>query len=474
MKGNFFICFIAVLIVTLFADGPVSVTDNAETGRFVIETVADSFPGTPFAGALNKFLGDIDKFKKATSLGEDSSAGHIAPVYHKVIADGSVGGMVARSLNKNLAKGQLGPTAVLLLGLAVTGLTYIFLGGILEVGRARFFLELRDGRKVRPSKVFHVYRIGKTRHVAFIVFLRMLYMFLWAFTIVGLPIKYYAYRLVPYIAAENPGISRKEVFALSSKLMKGQKFKLFLLDVTFLPLRALSLATFGILGYVWINPYYNASNAEVYAMVRGEALVLHDYENMRLPAKLEEAVSNIGAKPQYSFLNTAMMFIAFSFIGWVYECLLWIIQDGLFVNRGTMYGPWIPIYGVGGIVIITIVNRFYKRPMVCFFMTMAVCAPIEYVGAWVLWKTRHLKYWDYSGYFLNIQGRVCLEGILVFAILGSVGIYIVAPMLDTYLNRIPKRTRTVICAALFAVFLIDLCLSHIYPRTGPGITYDLQ
>jgi uncharacterized membrane protein len=311
--------------------------------------------------------------------------------------------------------------------------------------------------------------------MALIVFMRVVYLFLWTLTIVGLPIKYYAYRQVTYLAAENPNLTYKEVFKLSSKLMKGQKFRMFLFDLSFLPWLLLSVITFGIVKYVWFDPLYYASRAEVYAALRGEALDLKTVsEGTRMAKRLQGITSHIGAKPTYSFVNLAFMFLFFSFVGWVFECVLFIVTEGILVNRGTMFGPWIPIYGVGGIIILLLVNRFSGKPLVCFFMIIVICAPVEYLGAWLLWETRHLKYWDYSGHFLNIQGRICLDSMLNFAVMGLIGIYVIAPMIDSLLNKIPIKTRKELCIALYALFTADLVSSAIHPRSGRGITNDLK
>jgi hypothetical protein len=451
-----------------------SVSENAQLSENVVKYAAKQMKGTPAAGALDNIVSGAEKFKSATSLGSDATEGNIGPTYKRIAAAGGVHELFITAVNKNMTDGRIGATALQLLSLILAALIYIFIGGILQVGLARLLLEERGAPGTRLSRIFFIYRIGGTRRVAFIVFLRALYLILWTFTIVGLPIKYYSYRLVPYLVAENPDISHKEVFARSSALMKGNKLKMFLFDLSFIPWLLLSIITFGIAKYVWLDPYYNASKAEIYARIRGEALDLSECAYNRLPEKLEGVLSHVGAKPQYSLINTALMFLLFSFIGWIYECTLWLVEDGILVNRGTMYGPWIPIYGVGGLVIITIVNRFYKKPIVCFFMIIVVCAPIEYIGAWVLWQTRHLKYWDYSGYFLNLQGRICLESMLNFAILGIMSIYIIAPMVDALLNRVSMRTRRTVCFILYAAFAADAVCAHLYPRSGKGITNDLQ
>jgi hypothetical protein len=451
-----------------------SISETANESKDMLSRVAQHLQGTPAGDALGGLVRGAERFKASTGLGADATKGRIGDVYKKIASANGIDGLIANASNRDMANGKLDPSAVELLSLLLAVLIYVFIGGVLEVGLARVFLETRRNPDTRLGRLFFIFRIGGTRRVALIVFLRAVYLVLWAFTIVGLPIKYYAYRLVPYLVAENPEITHREVFARSAELMRGHKMRMFLFDLSFVPLYLLALLTFGIVKYVWFDPYYNAAKAEIYVAIRGDALSLSEIEFRPLPERFRGLLSHVGAKPQYSYINLAFMFLIFSFVGWIYECSLWLISDGIFINRGTMYGPWIPIYGIGGLAIITIVNRFYRKPILCFFMIIAVCAPIEYVGAWILWQTRHLKYWDYSGYFLNLQGRICLESMISFAILGTIGIYVLAPVIDSLVNRVSMKTRKTVCVALYTVFFIDVICAHIWPRTGKGITDDLE
>jgi hypothetical protein len=474
LRTNYLVCFVACLVLVFIIYGPTSISEAANANELILKQVAEQTRGTPMSGALNRFLGEVKKVKKSAGIGSDATKGKIGAAYRQIRIANGVSGLIVRTLNRDMTDGRLNPSAIELLIIALSALIYIFIGGALEIGLARVFLETRGSPDTRLSRLFFIFRIGKTKHVALIIFLRSLYLLLWTFTIIGLPIKYYAYRLVPYIIAENPGMGHREVFALSSKLMRGNKMRMFIFDLSFLPWMLFSVVTFGIAGYAWLNPYYNASKAGIYAAIRGEEFSLREYEYRRLPEKFDDILSHVGAKPQYSRVNMLFMFLFFSFIGWVFECSLYLFDDDIIVNRGTMYGPWIPIYGIGGIVIIAVVNRFYKKPLVCFFMIIAVCAPVEYIGAWLLWHTRHLKYWDYSDYFLNLQGRICLESMLNFAVMGTLGIYIIAPIFDSLMNRIPLRTRTTLCAVLYAAFFTDAACAGIWPHTGKGITNDLS
>lgn len=88
-----------------------------------------------------------------------------------------------------------------------------------------------------------------------------------------------------------------------------------------------------------------------------------------------------------------------------------------------MFGPWLPIYGVGGVMLLVCLKPFRKNKLVTFILSMILCAILEYGTAWYLETFKQMKWWDYSGYFLTLQGRICLEGIVVFGI-GGLRIYI--------------------------------------------------
>jgi uncharacterized membrane protein len=187
----------------------------------------------------------------------------------------------------------------------------------------------------------------------------------------------------------------------------------------------------------------------------------------------ERWLRHIRPKAHYDLLNIFIFFLMFSFIGWVYEVALWLLEEGILCNRGSLYGPWIPIYGFGGIAVLLVVNRWRKNPIICFVMIMVICAPIEYLGGQLLWATHHLRYWDYSHQFLNFQGFVCLKSLLDFAVLGTLEIYVIAPALDSLLNKIPRKIRIIVCAVLYALFVGDVAFAYFNPHSGLGITNHL-
>lgn len=144
---------------------------------------------------------------------------------------------------------------------------HAFLFNPLEAGTARFFVRnLNDKAEIR--ELAYCYDHGYL-NVVKTVFLRDLYIVLWGLLLIipGI-IKSYEYRMVNYILAENPEMDTKEVFAMSRDMMRGNKWRAFVLDLSFLGWHLLSLITIGLAGIFYVFPYRNMTNAALYEFLR--------------------------------------------------------------------------------------------------------------------------------------------------------------------------------------------------------------
>lgn len=148
----------------------------------------------------------------------------------------------------------------------------IFVADPLIVGGKKYFLKAREGNSTKIGIIVDVFKNGNWLNIATTMFLRNLYTALWYLTIVGGVIKTYEYRMIPYILAENPKIKRKEAFKLSKQMMKGNKWKTFILDMSFFGWNFLSVLTFGLLSIFYVNPYNTATIAELYMFLRNQAI----------------------------------------------------------------------------------------------------------------------------------------------------------------------------------------------------------
>lgn len=189
-----------------------------------------------------------------------------------------------------------------------------------------------------------------------------------------------------------------------------------------------------------------------------------------MPFKFRES-RTISADRSYSLVNLIMMFFIFCFVGWVWEVSLAFISEGMFVNRGTLHGPWLPIYGTGGVIILVLLKKLREKPALEFVAAMVLCGCLEYFSSWYLEMTHDgQRWWDYTGYFLNINGRICAEGLLTFGLGGLTIVYLLAPALDNLLSRIDARKLGIVADVLLVLYCADQVYSAQHPNVGAGIT----
>lgn len=172
---------------------------------------------------------------------------------------------------------------------------------------------------------------------------------------------------------------------------------------------------------------------------------------------------------RYSLCELAGLFLAFSAAGWLWEVGLHLLLDGELVNRGTMLGPWLPIYGVGGLLSVLLLERFSAKPVFVFVLGALLSTAMEFVTGKYLLAAYGLRWWDYSAYPLNVDGLVSLPTALVFGLGCCAAVYLAAPLLLAGFRRAPHEAFGVLCALLIVLFALDFCMSTLHPNVGQGV-----
>ncbi len=384
-------------------------------------------------------------------------------------------------------------TRLLLIISSIGGLLVkIFLINPITIGEYRIFLESRKYKETSIKRIRFCFTRNRYFKVVKSVFRKNLYKILWDATIIGGFIKSYSYKMVPYIIAENPLVSGKDAIKISRNMMNGNKWETFKLDLSFAGWHLLQIITFGLAG-IWINTYTRATLGELYTTLRenyvknkeeGYELLNDDklYDNNGFlkyqDPELKPRVINY--RYNYRLSSIILFFFTFAFAGWAWEVLLYLFRDGILVNRGTSYGPWLPIYGFSCTAIILLVTRFEKfrkltnNPIIMFLFIMGFATAAEYTTSWFIEAVSGLKYWDYSGVFMNINGRVCLECSLFFGFGGSLCLYIIAPFLERQFEKLTLKVRLSICLILLSIFSVDELYSIKHPNQGEGITSSVN
>ena len=159
-----------------------------------------------------------------------------------------------------------------------------------------------------------------------------------------------------------------------------------------------------------------------------------------------------------------LMFFSFSIIGWLWEGMYDFLKYGIIANHGVLFGPWLPIYGFGGVFIYQLLNRYKKYPIVVFMGAFVFCTLIEYFTGVYLEITKGRMWWTYKDMPFNIDGKICLLSSIFFGIAGYLLIYFIAPKLKEIYSKLNYKKAAIIILFLMALFTIDFIHSTNHPN----------
>lgn len=162
-----------------------------------------------------------------------------------------------------------------------------------------------------------------------------------------------------------------------------------------------------------------------------------------------------------------IIFMLGCFVGWIYEEIFYWFTEGMIRNRGILYGPWLPIYGIGALGIYAL-KPLKKHPVLLFLLCLAITGAVEYIIGFAGIHLFGLRLWDYRGLFLNISGIICFRSVVSFGILGLAFHYFLEPMGEKLYRKTPVFIIRSVCLALAMMMFIDCILSFLF-RTP--ITY---
>lgn len=160
-------------------------------------------------------------------------------------------------------------------------------------------------------------------------------------------------------------------------------------------------------------------------------------------------------------------FTFYSVLGWIYEVVLETFIYGWgFSNRGVLFGPYCPIYGVGALLFLFTVDplirgkEIYKRFMyipVVFILCMVIATVVELAGSYILeFFTGGWPWQTYENYAVNFQGRIALSTSIRFGIGGVILLYIFQPVLEKIIGRMKRSTVNIAAYALLFIFAADV------------------
>lgn len=156
-----------------------------------------------------------------------------------------------------------------------------------------------------------------------------------------------------------------------------------------------------------------------------------------------------------------LLFMIYAIFGWIIEVVGKYFEYHRFINRGFLIGPYCPIYGWGALAISLLLHKYVDDPIALFVMAMVVCSILEYLTSYIMEKLFNARWWDYSQRRFNINGRICLNTMIPFGLLGVFVLCIANPFILSIINKIPDKILLLISLIVFLIYLTDNILSFI-------------
>lgn len=176
-----------------------------------------------------------------------------------------------------------------------------------------------------------------------------------------------------------------------------------------------------------------------------------------------------------------LYFIWYSMLGWAMETTYCSIKQGHFVYRGFLHGPVCPIYGVGALLMVLVLNRFTGNIPVFFLVSTVTMSAWEYFVGWLLETTTHIKYWDYSDQKFNLKGRICLKNSLYWGVVSYIAIYWIHPWTVHLFDHLKALPRWILSGVLALAMLADtvttirsLALTTVFLKKAEAARKELE
>ena len=150
-----------------------------------------------------------------------------------------------------------------------------------------------------------------------------------------------------------------------------------------------------------------------------------------------------------------LYFVIYAFLGWILETVYCSVRERRFVARGFLYGPVCPIYGVGVLMMLCWFAPFTGQPLLFYVIATVCMSAWEYLVAWILETTTHIKYWDYSDRKFNLHGRICLSISLTWGVLAYLVIFWIHPVVAGLVERLSVFTIYVADVVLLVLLVAD-------------------
>lgn len=161
----------------------------------------------------------------------------------------------------------------------------------------------------------------------------------------------------------------------------------------------------------------------------------------------------------YNVDSVVLSFFIYCVLGWICEVIYCSVPKRKFINRGFLFGPYLPIYGFGAMTVILLLEPVFDYWWAVFLLGMLITSAMEYVTSFALEKLFKVKLWDYSNMKFNINGRVCLLNSTLFGLLCLFIVYVVNKPIYGFLSGLGDTLVDVLALVVVAVMSADCAVS---------------
>ena len=161
----------------------------------------------------------------------------------------------------------------------------------------------------------------------------------------------------------------------------------------------------------------------------------------------------------YTFIQWLFFFYFYCFFGWCFESTYVSIKSRKLVNRGFMRGPFLPLYGSGGIMMLVVSMPFQDNVLLTYIAGVIGATALEYVTGVTMEALFKVRYWDYSKNKFNFQGHICLGSSLAWGFLTILMTKVIHKPIEHFVLSIPGTVLTVVTCILTVYIVVDFTLS---------------
>jgi len=156
--------------------------------------------------------------------------------------------------------------------------------------------------------------------------------------------------------------------------------------------------------------------------------------------------------------NIYILFWLYGVLGWCMETLLVSIKSKKFINRGFLLGPYCPIYGTGGVILL-LLSSYKDDKLVVFILSIFICSLVEYLTSYIMEFIYNVRWWDYSNRMFNINGRICLFNSICFGLLGTLMVCFLNPFFISIINSLTYLVKNILLTLIFIITTTDMIIT---------------